>query len=115
MNAVHDFTPGTPIRSRNPLTLDQIRQAVPSAFATEAYHDRSSRYAYIPTANVVEKMMRAGFQPFAASQSRTAIEDKREHTKHMIRFRATNAVLAVGDSFPEIVLINSHDGTSAYK
>jgi hypothetical protein len=33
----------------------------------------------------------------------------------MIRFRAPNASLVVGDSFPEIVLINSHDGSSAYK
>jgi hypothetical protein len=77
----------------------------------------SSRYAYIPTVAVIEGMMRNGFQPFAASQSRTKIEDKRDHTKHMIRFRSPDmtALAKVGDVFPEIVLVNSHDGTSAYK
>ena len=100
---------------RAPLTLDQIRQAAPSAFAVEPYHTMSSRYAYIPTSQVIEGMMTAGFQPFAASQSRTSIEDKREHTKHMIRFRAPNASLALNEVHPEIVMVNSHDGTSAYK
>jgi len=102
--------------TKTPLTLDQIRAAAPSAFAAEPYHKTSSRYAYIPTVNVIEGMMKAGFQPFAASQSRTSIEDKRAHTKHMIRFRSPDvAVAKVGDVFPELVLINSHDGTSAYK
>ena len=103
------------IRSREPLTLDQIRHAVPSAFAAEPYHAMSARYAYIPTSQVIEGMINAGFQPFAASQSRTKIEDKREHTKHMIRFRAPNVSLALNEVHPEIVMVNSHDGTSAYK
>jgi len=101
--------------SREPLTLDQIRQAAPSAFASEAYHAQSSRYAFIPTSTVIEGMMQSGFQPFAASQSRTRIEDKKEHTKHMIRFRAPNISLALNEVHPEIVMVNSHDGTSAYK
>jgi hypothetical protein len=104
-----------PIRnSKQPLTMDQIRSAAPSAFATEKYHERSERYAYIPTAAVIEHLMSNGFNVFAAGQSRTKIEDKREHTKHMIRLRANQTALAVGDIFPEIVLINSHDGSTAY-
>jgi hypothetical protein len=106
----------TSIRNnRQPLTVEQIRQAAPSAFATEPYREMSSRYAYIPTSQVIEGMIQAGFQPFAASQSRTKIDDKRDHTKHMIRFRAPMTALVVGETFPEIVLVNSHDGTSAYK
>lgn len=105
----------TSIRSRVPLTLDQIRSVAPSAFAAEAYSGMSARYAYIPTSAVIESMMTAGFMPFAASQSRARSEDKKDHTKHMIRFRQESTELAVGDSFPEVVLVNSHDGTSAYK
>lgn len=109
----------TSIRSnRVPLTLDQIRQVAPSAFAAEPYVRMSQRYAYIPTSAVIEGMMRNGFQPFAASQSRTRVEGKQEHTKHMIRFRAPDSqltTLQVGQTFPEIVLINSHDGSSRYQ
>lgn len=115
MKATENLNP-KPIRSsRTPLTLDQIRQAAPSAFAPAAYGAMSSRYAYIPTADVIQGMMNAGFQVFAASQSRTAIEDKRQHTKHMIRFRADLQAIKVGEIFPEVVLVNSHDGSSAYK
>ncbi len=111
------LNPIRPIRNtRTPLTMDMIRAAAPSAFAADRYHGTSERYSYIPTVDVIEGMMKAGFQPFAASQSRTSIEDKREHTKHMIRFRTPDlAVTTVGDVFPEVVLVNSHDGTSAYK
>lgn len=116
MTSAHSFVVGTPIRSRTaPLTLDQIRRSAPSAFATEAYEGMSGRYTYIPTSDIIEGMVSAGFQPFAVAQSRTRVEDKAAHTKHMIRFRTDNSALRVGDVFPEIVLVNSHDGTSAYK
>lgn len=118
MNA-HIFSRGAAInRPQFPLTLDALRAHAPSAFATEAHESRSARYTYIPTSEVVSGLMRAGFQPFKATQSRSRIEGKSEFTKHMIRFRHPDAVgdsLRVGDSVPEVVLINSHDGTSAYK
>lgn len=123
MSYLHSFTVGTPQnRFQSPLTIDQIAKYAPSAMATHAHESRSDRYTYIPTVNVIEGMMRAGFQPFSASQSRSRIEGKSEFTKHMIRFRhqaangtAPTELLKVGDVVPEVVLINSHDGTSAYK
>lgn len=118
MNALVNVTPRAIRNARQPLTLEQIQSAAPSAFAEEPYHAMSSRYAYIPTSHVIRGMMDAGFQPFAAMQSRTSIEDRKTHTKHMIRFRMPHDASIqrmVGDVFPEIVLVNSHDGTSAYK
>jgi hypothetical protein len=100
------------------LSTDQLQRYVPSAFASQPYHAQSSRYAFIPTSAVIDGMMQAGFLPVQAIQSRTRIADKKEFTKHMIRFRAANSLQAqaiVGDSVLEAVLINSHDGTSAYK
>jgi len=114
----HNFTYGAASnRQQTPLTLDQIAQYAPSAMATHAHDSRSQRYTYIPTVNIIEGMIRSGFQPFKASQSTSRIEGKSEFTKHMIRFRHQDVSqnLAVGDSIPEVVLINSHDGTSAYK
>jgi hypothetical protein len=102
--------------STTPLTIEQVRKLAPSAFAADKHESRSARYTYIPTSNVIEGLMREGFQPFKAVQGSSRIEGKGEFTKHMIRFRhASQAVLTVGDSVPEVVLINSHDGTSAYK
>jgi hypothetical protein len=101
-----------------PLSLDQIRRAAPSVFATEAHDSRSERYAYIPTADVLAGLQREGFEVFAASQSRTRLADRREFTKHMLRLRHASQIgraAVVGDSVPEIVLINSHDGSSSYQ
>ncbi len=117
MSYLHDFTVGArQNRQQTPLTIDQIAQFAPSALATRPHESRSDRYTHIPTINVIEGMIRAGFQPFSASQSRSRIEGKSEFTKHMIRFRHADLMQAsVGDVLPEVILVNSHDGTSAYK
>jgi hypothetical protein len=98
------------------LTIDQLRTAVPSAFAADKHESRSNRYTYIPTVAVINGLMNEGFQPFKAVQGSSRIEGKADFTKHMIRFRHENYALSnVNDSVPEVVLLNSHDGTSAYK
>ncbi len=102
---------------RGPLDNQQIAAMAPSAFATEAHVSRSSRYAYIPTSSVIDGLRAEGFLPVSAKQGGSRIAGKAEFTKHMIRFRYQGQVPAlrtVGETFPEIVLINSHDGTSAY-
>lgn len=105
-------------RVQHPLTIDQIAQYAPSALATQAHESRSSRYTYIPTVDVIKGMMSAGFLPYSASQSRSRIEGKSEFTKHMIRFRHQGITglqeMTVGDIVPEVILVNSHDGTSSY-
>jgi len=117
MSYLHNFTIGSRAnRLTTPLTLDMVRQYAPSAFAQHPHESRSERYTYIPTVSVIEGMIKAGFQPFSASQSRSRIEGKAEFTKHMIRFRHMDLMTVnVGDVVPEVVLVNSHDGTSAYK
>ena len=95
------------------LTLDQIRKVAPSAFAEQAHESRSERYAYIPTSDIIGGMQSAGFLPVRAFQSKSRTLDKREHAKHCIRFRREDQ-LAQAEA-REVILINSHDGSSAYK
>lgn len=99
----------------NILDTNQLRQLVPSAYATRPHESRSSRYTYIPTSEVIDGLIAEGFAPFKAVQSRSRIEGKSEFTKHMIRFRHPDAMMSASGNVPEVVLINSHDGTSAYK
>ncbi len=99
----------------NALSIPELRHYVPSAFATSAHSSRSSRYTHIPTSEVISGLVAQGFTPFKAVQSRSRIEGKTEFTKHMIRFRHADAVAQANGNIPEVVLINSHDGTSAYK
>ena len=61
--------------------------------------------------------MAEGFQPFSATQGSSRVEGKGDFTKHMIRFRHADQmnIERVGDSVPEVILVNSHDGSSSYK
>ncbi len=99
--------------SREPLTDDQIARVAPSVFADEAHHSRSERYTQIPTIDVLNGLRREGFQPFMVAQQRTRKADKRGFAKHMLRLRH-DSVKANGEA-NEIILLNSHDGTSSYQ
>ena len=101
------------LRSEHPLSDDQIRSVAPSIFAEDKHASRSERYSYIPTASVLTELRKEGFQPFMACQTRVRDEGKREHTKHMLRLRHADQIN--GAEANEIILLNSHDGTSSYQ
>lgn len=101
------------IRKNRPLTNDELQLIVPSAFSAEKHDSRSEKYTYIPTITLLDKLRDEGFQPYYATQSRTRIADKREFTKHMLRLRRHDQIQ--GKEVPEIILLNSHDGSSSYK
>ena len=102
------------LRSDSPLSDDQIHRVAPSIFADAPHESRSQRYAYIPTATVLTELRKEGFQPFMVTQTRTRHEDRRDYTKHMIRLRHASQINARGEA-NEIILLNSHDGTSSYQ
>lgn len=54
-----------------------------------------------------------GFQPFMVCQTRVRDLDKREHTKHMLRLRPGTEI--TGEDVNEIILLNSHDGSSSFQ
>ncbi|MBX5869593.1 DUF945 domain-containing protein [Pseudomonas aeruginosa] len=102
------------LRSDSPLSDDQIHRVAPSIFAEAPHESRSQRYAYIPTATVLTELRKEGFQPFMVTQTRTRHDDRRDYTKHMIRLRHASQINARGEA-NEIILLNSHDGTSSYQ
>jgi len=114
MQLASRFASRSPIlRSDHPLSDDQIRAVVPSIFAENPHESRSERYSYIPTASVLTELRGEGFQPFMVCQTRVRHEDRREFTKHMVRLRHASQIN--GNEANEIILLNSHDGTSSYQ
>jgi hypothetical protein len=114
MRLTSRFAPNSPyLYSGSPLSDDQIRSVAPSIFAEAPHQSRSSRYAYIPTAAVLTELRKEGFEPFMACQTRVRLDDHREFTKHMLRLRHMSQIK--GSEVNEVVLLNSHDGTSSYK
>ena len=101
------------LRADLPLSDDQIRQVAPSIYAEGKHESRSERYTYIPTSDVLSGLRKEGFEPFMVAQTRVRDEAKREHTKHMLRLRHASQIN--GAEANEIILLNSHDGTSSYQ
>ena len=101
------------LRADHPLSDEQIQRVAPSIFEEAPHESRSERYSYIPTAAVLAELRGEGFQPFMVCQTRVRDEGKREHTKHMIRLRHASQI--AGSEANEIILLNSHDGTSSYQ
>lgn len=101
------------VRRDRPLTDDELMRFVPSVFSQEKHESRSARYTYIPTITLLDSLRREGFEPFFACQTRVRDPERREHTRHMLRLRRAGQI--TGKQVPEIILLNSHDGTSSYQ
>lgn len=102
------------VRDNNGLSVDVLQDRIPSIFAEDAHESRSSRYVYIPTVQIVQGMVKEGFIPVQAMQAKPRIEDKLGFAKHLIRFRKSDELGLANPETSEIVLVNSHDGTSSY-
>lgn len=106
-----------------------IMSAAPSVFATQPWQGVSNKYAFIPTAAVVDKMRDNGFMPVRVMQSIVRIPGKRDFTKHQIRFRSAEDICnfprvvdgnahhfyAKQPTILEIALTNAHDHSAAYE
>jgi hypothetical protein len=95
--------------------INHLRKQAPSIFATEAFGKMSDKYKFIPTIDVVEALAKEGFTPSKVFESSVRSEEKRGYAKHLIRFRNIDILPQVGELIPEIVLTNSHDGSSAFQ
>lgn len=113
------------------LTLDQVREQAPSVFANNPFPGLSGRYAFVPTAQIVEGLMSEGWMPTMATQSRVRVAEKAGYQKHLLRFARQEDITRVNEMvtrtdhviqrndplarFIEIVLTNSHDGLASYE
>lgn len=99
----------------NTLSKEALATLAPSIFATEPYHQRSEKYDFIPTIDIIDSLQELGYYPTLAGQSKSRTLDKKNHVKHIVRLRhESNLDNPTQEEVPEIVLTNSHDGTSCY-
>lgn len=96
------------------LTRDEIVERVPAVFASGAHERVGPRYTFIPTERVLDGLLQAGFVVVDARQARSRGRSLL-HARHVLRVRRRYETVALRDSIPEIVFLNSHDGTTAYQ
>ena len=94
-----------------------LRTYAPAAFATEPEDGRvSDRYSFLPTTDILEILQDEGWTAWKAQQV-NARKWSQDHAKHIIRLRHEDMTMAdfgAGDSFPEMLLMNAHNGLGGY-
>ncbi len=99
----------------NTLNTERLKQITPSVFTENSAQGTSDKYQHISTAKIVDALLTEGFMPTQATQCNCRKSDNKAYTKHLLRFRHTDARPTPSGLYPEIVLINSHDGLSSYR
>ena len=100
------------IRRERPLTREELMYHVPSIFGEDRHTSRSERYAYIPTITVRKICSGKAFSRSSPARPVLRDQSRREYTKHMLRLRRAGQITG---HVPEIILLNSHDGSSSYQ
>ena len=95
-------------------TFNHVLQHAPSVFAEAPHASRSDRYAYVPTIRLIEGLADHGWYPTQASEQRARNVDRKGFTKHLVRLQ-NDTLPKIADTAPQILLLNSHDGSSTYQ
>jgi hypothetical protein len=105
----------TVMMSNNTYSLEQIKAIAPSVFTTDKAPHLTDKYIQTPTSRVVEDLMSLGWQVTKAQEVKA--RKGKGFQKHMIVFRNPEIMIKGkdgDDSFPQILLTNSHDGKAAF-
>ena len=98
------------------ISLDSARQIAPAIFATSpAPTIKSPKYQFTPTFEVIDHMQDMGYVLTGVKQSSSNVELRKNWGIHITRFQHPDLYIkdpqGMIEARPEVVLINSHDGT----
>ena len=103
----------------NILSNEQIQAIAPAVMSTEHKAGLSDHYTQIPTIQVVEDMRKLGWEPIQALGVKARKGGNSAIKKHLVKFRNEGVYMADVDgnvdSYIEILLTNSHDGSSTFR
>ena len=102
------------IKDTKILTKEDILKTAPAVYAKQPKEAMSERYVFVPTDKILNNFAEAGWYPTKAFQSKSKKDNPAER-KHIIRLSNPDikpVMPTVGSLTPEILLINSHNGTS---
>lgn len=97
---------------------EQLRELCPLAFAEAPTNpDVSGKYLFVNTETIVDDLDKLGWKPVQAAQ-RKSRGNGTIFSKHMVAFQNPDIKIkgeGGDDSFPRIIMTNSHDGMQAFK
>lgn len=104
------------------MTKDEIRRTAPYIFATKATNPGvSDRYVFASTETVIEDMEKLGWGVVQCKQQR-ANKNSTVRSFHMVAFQNPDVFITKTtekgeevESYPQVILTNSHDGFNSFK
>src|ERR1700745_944832 len=111
-NSIRSTVPGTIA-----ISDDEMRRFAPSVFASQPIEGVSERYSFLPTSSILSGMRENGWVPVRAQEQSIRTEARRGSQKHVVRFARVEHLQSweKNQVRPEVVLVNSHDRSSAYQ
>lgn len=105
------------------LSNEKLAQLAPSIFAAQPFGTCSDKYAFMPTTTLIEELKDNGWMPVSAREQsvthKSMLLGRKGYQKHVIRFahagEEARELVNVGDTRLELMLSNSHDGTSRFE
>ena len=101
------------------MNKEQLREICPLAFAEAPTNpDVSKRYLFVNTETIVDDLDKLGWKPVQAAQRKSRGNGGTIFSKHMVAFQNPDIKIKGSDgddSFPRIIMTNSHDGMQAFK
>ena len=96
-----------------PVDLNKFRSVLADKPSTKV----SDKYLFIPTTQALTVLADHGWFPVQVKQANTRIEENHGYQKHVIRLanERLSTELMVGDTIPQLMLTNSHSGTSSFE
>ena len=91
-----------------------IQLAVPAAFGEVKAENRTSKYNFVSTENIMGIFQEQGWLPAKTSQVNSRIPGYQDYAKHLITFQNPD-VSRINGIVPQINLINSHNGSSSFR
>ena len=100
------------------MSKEELREKCPLAFAAAPTNpDVSKKYLFVNTETIVDDLNKLGWKPVQAAQRKSRGGDT-IFSKHMVAFQNPDIMIKGkdgDDSFPRIIMTNSHDGMQAFK
>jgi len=94
-----------------PIAINDAIAAFPTLARETAHPSRSESYAHISTLDVIRAVTNNGPALHGVTVAKVRKADRLGFEKHLLRFRVPSFTWA--EESPELVIVNSHDGTSA--
>jgi len=100
------------------LSKDQLRELCPVAFKDAPTNPKvTDKYLFVNTEQIIDDLASLGWKPVSAGMRKTRGKET-IFSKHMVSFQNPDIKIkgkGGDDSFPRIIMTNSHDGLQAFK